>query len=467
MSSSRHSGEPDTAAGSIAAAASPAGSTDTPIPQPKPAIFFTWLPLAVMWVIMAVEQPVIAMVIARMDDAIRQLAAFGVTFSLALFIEGPIIQMLAAGTALADSRENYNRLMTIMHVIGWSATVIHALLCIPGVFDPFARTVLGIPEELIRPARLSLLSMLPWTLGVGYRRLWQGVLIRYGRTRVIPVTMVIRILVSFLVLAWGFRTRTVNGAVLGGLALSAGVIAGAIAARVYAGPVLRTMPVITSAEEHGQRSGLKLMGWSTMILFYLPLALTNFLNLGARPVMQMGLARGPLPIESLAIWPVSMGYLFLYTSFSLSSQEVVIARLDDAESRRQLIRFNTILGMVLGAVYLLVVATPLWRMWFSGVSGLTDRLTDLSRSPVVLAFPVVPLAAFISLFRGALVRHRRTAEVTIGIAVNVAVLLTTLFIGVSVFPAPAIATASAAYALAFTAEFLYLFFRRPLKEDRQ
>ena len=372
--------------------------------------------------------------------------------------------MLAAGTALADSRENYRRILTIMHVIGWSATVVHTLLCLPGIFDPFARTVLGIPEELIRPARLSLLSMLPWTVGVGYRRLWQGVLIRYGRTRVIPVTMVIRILVSFLVLAWGFRTRRLDGAVLGGLALSAGVIAGAVAARLYVGPVLKAMPSADITGEARGGTGLKRMDWWTMILFYLPLALTNFLNPGARPVMQMGLARGPLPIESLAIWPVSMGYLFLYTSFSLSSQEVVIARLEDAESRRRLIRFNTILGVTLGAVYLLVVATPLWRMWFSNVSGLSDRLTDLSRSPLILAFPVVPLAAFISLFRGALVRHKRTAEVTIGIAINVAVLLTTLFIGVAVFPAPAIATASGAYALAFLAEFLFLFFRRPLRE---
>ncbi len=433
----------------------------------QPSIFFIWLPLAMMWALMAIEQPIIAAVVARSDDAVRQLAAFGVTFSLALFIEGPIIQMLAAGTALADSRENYQRLLNIMHVIGWSATLLHALLCLPMVFVPFATKILGIPGELIETARIALLSMLPWTVAVGYRRLWQGVLIRYGKTKVIPVTMLVRITVSILVLVWGDWSQILPGAVLGGLALSLGVIAGAIASWIYVAPVIRTMP---SIKENGNTNSRKitgtplLMSWGGMILFYLPLALTNFLNLGARPVMQMGLARGPLPMESLAIWPISMGYLFLYTSFSLSSQEVVISRLNGPESRRALLRFNTILSLILGSLYVLVLVTPLWRFWFGGISGLSNELTELSRLPLIFALPVIPISAYISLFRGALVRLKRTAEVTVGIAINVSVLLTCLFTGVVIIDLPGIATVSAAYALGFAAELIYLAIRRPLKE---
>ena len=431
----------------------------------RPSIFLTWLPLAVMWIIMAVEQPVIAAVLARMNDEVLQLAAFGVAFSLALFIEGPVVQMLAAGTALADSRGNYHRTLTMMHLIGGSATFVHILLCIPAIFEPFARSVLGIPESLIDPARMTLLVMIPWTLGVGYRRLWQGVLIRHGRAKLIPITMAVRIIVSFLVLAWGFSSGKLPGAVLGGLALSLGVIGGAVAARFYVNPTIRGMP-----SSDGSPGGIPgdsrspLMSRWAIFIFYLPLALTNFLNLGARPVMQMGLARGPLPMESLAIWPVSMGFLFLFTSFSLSSQEVVIARLEDSDSRRALILFNSLLGVVLGGLYIIVLATPLWRLWFAGVSGLSDELTSLSRSPLILSIPVIPLSAWISLFRGALVRHRRTREVTLGIAVNVTVLLTSLFIGVAILPIPAISTVSAAYALGFIAEFLFLAARRPLKD---
>lgn len=411
-----------------------------------------------MWVLMAVEQPGIAAVVARMSNAKLQLAAFGFTFSVALFIEGPIIQMLAAGTAIADSRENYKRILTLMHVIGWSATAVHALLCIPAVFTPFAQGFIGIPEELLNTSRLALIAMLPWTVSVGYRRLWQGVLIRYGNTSVIPITMGIRLGVSFLTLAWGLSTGALPGAVLGGLALSLGVIAGAISAWIYVRPVIKEMPA--ASDTPGGTGAI--MGWSAMFFFYIPLALTNFINLGARPIMQMGLARGPMPLESLAIWPVTMGYIFLYSSFALSAQEIVIARLDGPESKNDLLRFIYRLAAVLGVIYIIVLTTPLWRFWISRVSGLTLDLTELSALPVILSFPVVPLYAFISLFRGALVRLRRTREVTIGVAINVTVLLVTLFVGVEVLPLPAISTVSGAYALAYIAEFIFLTSRRPL-----
>lgn len=431
------------------------------------SIFIAWLPLAVMWVIMAIEQPGIAAVVARMSNAKLQLAAFGFTFSVALFIEGPIIQMLAAGTAIADNKENYKRLLRLMHVIGWSATAVHGLLCIPAVFTPFAQGFIGIPEELLKTSRLALIAMLPWTVGVGYRRLWQGVLIRYGKTAVIPITMGIRLGVSFLTLAWGLSTGKLPGAVLGGLALSLGVIAGAISAWIYVRPVLREMPKASKSVEDTGTGTNAVMGWSAMFLFYVPLALTNFINLGARPIMQMGLARGPLPLESLAIWPVTMGYVFLYSSFALSAQEIVIARLDGPESRDDLFRFISRLAAVLGIIYILVLATPLWRFWFSRVSGLTEDLTSLSALPVILSFPVIPLYAFISLFRGALVRSRRTREVTIGVAINVTVLLITLFVGVEVLPLPAISTVSGAYAMAYIAEFVFLASRRPLADFKE
>ena len=434
----------------------------TPV-SPKPSILLTWLPLAAMWVLMAVEQPAIAAVMARMSEATLQLAAFGITYSLALFIEGPVIQMLAAGTAVADNRENYRRLMGMMRVLGWGATVVHGVLCIPGVFRPFLLGVIGAPPRLVEPARLALTAMLPWTLAVGFRRLWQGVLIRYGRTGVVPITMAIRMAVSFAVLAIGFATEALPGAVLGGAALSAGVVVGAAATWIFVRPVVRGL---RQTDDDGADPGGSVMTWPAMIRFYIPLALTNFIILGARPVVQMGLARGLLPLESLALWPVSMGYIFLYTAFSLSSQEVVIARLEDAGSRTKLLRFSVGLGAVLAVLHLVVLATPLWRLWFSGVSGLSDDLTALAPPVLALVFPVMPLSALISLYRGALVRSRRTGDVSIGVAVNAAVLLTSLFVGVAVFSVPAIVVSSAAYALAFGAETVYLASRRPLAAFR-
>ncbi len=446
------------------------------------ALFLMWLPLALMWMLMAIEQPAIAAVLARMNDAKLQLAAFGVAFSLALFIEGPIIQMLAAGTALGGSRENYKRLLELMNFLGWTATAVHGLLCFPAIFNPFAEQILGLPKQLILPTRHVMVSMLPWTLSVGYRRLWQGVLIRHGNTIVIPVTMAIRIGVSCATLAWGYSTKAVPAATLGGLSLSNGVIAAAITTYFFTRPVLRlmsekntahqgnsppsdprsTVPGDSVSEESSAAAPPQPIRRRDMALFYLPLALTNFITLGARPLMQMGLARGVLPLESLAIWPVSMGYLFLFTSLSLSAQEIVIARLDSPTARKALVVFIRNLALVLSLVYVVVLVTPLRGYWFTVVSGLKPNLTVLIPLTLLFSFPVVPLSTFISLFRGALVSSRRTGEVSVGVLVNVLVLLVSLFAGISFLKIPAVTTVAAAYSLAFSAEFVFLLSRRPL-----
>ncbi len=427
----------------------------------KPGIFITWLPLAVMWNLMAIEQPVITAAIARMSNATGQLAAFGIAFSMALLIESLVVQMLATGTAVADNRENYKRLLMMMHIIGGGATIIHATLCIPVVFNAFATMVLGIPRELIIPSRMTFLVLLPWTIGIGYRRLWQGVLIRYSRTKMIPVAMVLRILFIVITSLWAIKSQRISGSVAGGLSLSVGIAVSFLVTWLCVRPVVKNLP---SAMDQSDKS---IMSWKDILGFYIPLALTSVINLGVRPVLQMGLARGVLPLESMAVWPVFAGYMFLFHSLALASQEVVIARLDSPESQRQIIRFSIILASVLSIASILAFSTPFWKIWYSGISGLEDSLTSLSHFPTILISPMIPLSVFISLCHGALIRQRRTREVTCSIAINITVLISIMLAGIAIFPYPAISIVAVSHSLAFAVELVYLASRHPLSNQIQ
>ena len=62
-------------------------------------IFWFWLPLAGTWLMMAVEGPYLAAIIARLPNPTVNLAAFGITFAVAIIIRrhtwrGPIIQLM-------------------------------------------------------------------------------------------------------------------------------------------------------------------------------------------------------------------------------------------------------------------------------------------------------------------------------------------------------------------------------------
>lgn len=53
-------------------------------------IFTFWWPLAVTWLMMSLEGPFVAAVIARLPGPKPNLAAYGVAFTFAMLLESPI-----------------------------------------------------------------------------------------------------------------------------------------------------------------------------------------------------------------------------------------------------------------------------------------------------------------------------------------------------------------------------------------
>ena len=73
-----------------------------------------WLPLAGTWVMMAVEGPYLAAIIARLGEPRFNLAAYGVAFAIAILIESPVIMLMSASTALVEDRAAYRKLRNFM-----------------------------------------------------------------------------------------------------------------------------------------------------------------------------------------------------------------------------------------------------------------------------------------------------------------------------------------------------------------
>ena len=96
-------------------------------------IFKTWWPLALSWLFMGLEQPLVGAVIARLAEPTVHLAALGgVVFPIALIIEAPIIMLLAASTALSKDWASYGKLYRFTMWAGGLLTLLHILL----VFTP-------------------------------------------------------------------------------------------------------------------------------------------------------------------------------------------------------------------------------------------------------------------------------------------------------------------------------------------
>ena len=73
-------------------------------------VYRLWWPLALTWLMMAIEGPFLAAIIARMGESATNLAAYGVAYAFGLITEAPVIMLLSASTLLARSRCDYMRL---------------------------------------------------------------------------------------------------------------------------------------------------------------------------------------------------------------------------------------------------------------------------------------------------------------------------------------------------------------------
>ena len=408
-------------------------------------IFRFWLPLALMWLLMAVEQPLLAGVIARMDEPIQELAAFGITFSMALLIEAPIIMLLTASTALAKGKQSYGQLFRFTTLLSGALTVIHLVIALTPIFNWLVGDIIGAPEELVEPSRLAFLVMFPWTVAVAYRRLWQGVMIRYGKTDQVGLTTIARLIATVAVamagLIWGF----LPGAALAGLALSVGTIAGAIVAYFWTRSILRGP--LSQLEPTSDQISMR-----ALLDFYIPLALTNIINFIGRPLLTFGLSRSLFALESLALWPVMLSLAFVFRSVGFAYQEVVVALVDNQQSYAALRRFALTLGAVASVLMILLAVTPLNDLWYGRISGLTPDLVELSQLPTLFIALTPFIAVVVAWQRGVLVNARRTRPITVAVALNVTVLIGGMWIGMQFWPVAGVTIAAAAYMLSFLTE---------------
>lgn len=373
---------------------------------------------------MGAEIPALSAVIARLADATIHLAAYGgVVFPISLIVESPIIMLLAASTALSKDWDSYQKLRRFMMVSGAALTALHLLIALTPLYYWVVGDIIGAPEEILEPARIGLIIMTPWTWSIAYRRFNQGVLIRFGHSRVVGVGTVVRLSADVAVLALGYTLQTVPGIVVATSAVAAGVVLEA----AYIGWAVR--PVLKRELKYAPAVDEPLT-LHYFLGFYIPLAMTSLLTLLANPIGSAALSRMPQALDSLAVWPVVTGLVFMLRSMGVALNEVVVALLEEHGSVPVLRRFTGLLAAFTTSILLLLAATPLARLWFQDVSALEPTLAEMARMGVWVALPLPALTALQSWYQGAILHGRRTRGITESVVIYLVTSAVVLSLGV-------------------------------------
>lgn len=392
--------------------------------RPRFIILF-WLPLAATWFMMALEGPYIAAIVARMPEAAHSLAAYGVAVSLAWLIESPIMMLLSASTALVRDRGSYLALRRFASMLNGLVTIGMLILAVPSVFRFVGETMIGLPPDISRQAHVATTILILWPAAIGYRRFYQGILVRHHLTRRVAYGTVVRLVAMSVTAGLLAFTVSLPGATLGAIALLAGVMAEALASRWMARHIVSSLLASTEA------AAGTLLGMPEIARFYFPLALTSILSMAVGPLVTFGLGRGRAPIESLAVWPVLTSLVFLFRSGGVAFQEVGIALAGGGEAQERAVK-HTAGWLAIGASLALsiVAFTPLEVVWFQRISGLSRELAAFVVWPVRVLVLFPALEYLLSIQRARWILSHRTGVITLATAIEAGGLAVALLIGI-------------------------------------
>jgi hypothetical protein len=382
------------------------------------AFLWFWIPLSANWFMMGLENPIVASFISEFPNQKNNLAAFGVAFSLGLFVEAPIIMMLSASNALVQGRENYLRLRNFNTVLCVLLTIVMAILPFPGVWNSLASAI-GLSGEQAEITRFAVMFLLPWPAAIGIRRFYHGLLIHAGKTAAVAWGTLVRLFAMLLVAFVLSKSEFVPPYCLGTAAVSTGVVAELLYAwwlsRERVQFLLRT-PDPSKPLTNRQ-----------IFSYYFPLAMTPVITFAVAPVITLFMGRFPLPLESMAVYPLVTNFVFLVNCPGLSLQEVFITWFAKYPHEKKLLARITAITGIAGALLILVVASSsLKSFWFGGVAGLPPELLALVGFPLAILSIQALSNAMQSWQRAHLISVGRTQRITHSAMAEVGVIVLTL-----------------------------------------
>jgi len=385
-------------------------------------ISLLYLPLALSWVLMLMEVPLINAFLARGAEAELSLAAFGVAFSIMLVVEAPILMMLELSIALSRNLSAFKTIRRFYVVTGLAITALGIGL----FYTPFCEVLLcrlmNIPATIATATVPTLRILAWWAFPIGWRRIYQGLLIRDGRTRVISVATGVRLLIVSVTMLVGQSLNVLPGASLGALAMVGAVVVEALLIHWAAQSSIHQ-------DLAAEPANLEALTLRYLWFFYFPLAVTTVLRQGIRPVISAGIAAAPMAELSLAAWPVAFSLTSMFWGPTMGLQQVTVALAEDKASWQKLSRFVLTAGLILSGALAVISFTPLLGVVLRQLFGLSELVAQFA-APATRIMVLLPLGyTFHALFTGLLVKQARTSTVRTAKAVNLVVVGLTLFAG--------------------------------------
>jgi len=376
---------------------------------------------------MSIETPTAIWVISRMADAKVNTAGYLIMGSLSIWIESPVIDLLATSTTLAKSRTSY---LTIRRFAIWMivwVTFAHIVASCTPVYDWLMGTVIGLSADMVEKIRVPFIIMIPWSGFIGWRRYLQGLMIRDGQTRAISVGTFVRFGAMFGVGVGLYMLRDFHD--ISGLAITAIALVSSVAAESLFITFASRSAVSNLA--HQPPDGSEHVSMRKVVSFHIPLTFATMVMMLSTPTVGAALARTQDSVRSLAAWQVGITLLGLFRSITFALNEVVISLNRDEAARRTLMLFCFATGLAVTSTVLFLHATGIDYWVFHSFLRAKPDIAALARYALLASCFTPTINAMMVYYRGLLTSIHETIARMSAIFFGICVLAGSLVFGVA------------------------------------
>lgn len=371
-------------------------------------IFDFYWPLVLTSQMMTLAHPVINAALGRSEDAIVQLAAYGVGFGLAVFLNSPLFpfqQIVATMGVGPDARRDIIRKGMGIGALICSIDLIIALS--PGG-DALIMRLMGSTAPVASMAQKLILVQSPIPLLLPLRSYFWGIVMRHRNTRIISQATGLRLATLAGIMFFFVGHGWMEPAVLGGASLTVAILVETL----YSGWRAR---LLLRREASGINEGEdERVPWSKFFDFIGPLMISTITWSAMRPLINAIVGRTNDPDLAQGGFGFVFPLLILMASplWALQSTTLVLVR--DRRDLRKIIRFASVTVMIFVGVIGIWVWTPLRDFLLLNIFSLElDKALYVGTAIMLIPYQPLPLGVR-SVSQGFLMNRRRTGIIGLG-----------------------------------------------------
>jgi hypothetical protein len=339
-----------------------------------------FLPLAVQAASQSLCYPLVAMVATRGPGGPLDLAGLAQSNTVLFFLGMFAISLVPTGMVFARTREGYRQFYRLSLGAGVCATVLQALLCLPGVSHLLFGQLIGLPPSIESPAQISLLASIPLQL-LFFSRIPYFVVMYIGQATGIASLATIGRVTLTAVLSPLFCMVDLVGPVWAVVALTLPVGLESIVSWAFARPFLKNQP---AAQDEPPRL-------RDILGFTLPLTGGGYFLSLATVLLTAIMARAPDPERMIPVYYLALGLASPVAFGATRMQTIVLAFPPADRFQRQTLRFAVAAGCFLGLLPLFFILPGLDQLYYVSLQNLNPADLHWVRQTAV-ALTLLPLA---------------------------------------------------------------------------